>query len=345
MEYLFENKVTRDEINRALKKAADLIRTRVDYKYILILLFLKRLSDKWELEFKNAVETLKERGVSEDKIKDLAKDESFYSFRYPEEYTWRQLRADINNLPINLATALKRIAEENPDLQGVVDRLDFLEFTRNMENLEILKQLFELFSGLNLGQASPDVLGDAYEWILSYFAPQKAKEGEVYTPREVIKLLVEILDPQPLDEVYDPCFGSAGMLIAAFYHVQEKHGENGARKLFLYGQEYAPTTYAIAKMNAIIHGIESTEFAIGDALLTPKLPKGKSPLEAFKIVIANPPWNQDGYGEPTLKKALFHDERYRYGYPPNNSADWAWVQHMITSAKKYRLYSWLWQLN
>jgi len=196
MAYLFQNKLTRDDINRALKQAADLIRTRVDYKYILILLFLKRLSDKWELECKNAVETLKERHLPKEEIEALTKDEAFHSFAYPEEYTWKQLRADINNLPINLAAALKRIAEENPDLQGVVDRLDFLEFTRNMENLEILKQLFELFSGLDLGQASPDVLGDAYEWILSYFAPQKAKEGEVYTPREVIKLLVEILDPQ-----------------------------------------------------------------------------------------------------------------------------------------------------
>ncbi|WP_293255853.1 N-6 DNA methylase, partial [Palaeococcus sp. (in: euryarchaeotes)] len=88
--------------------------------------------------------------------------------------------------------------------------------------------------------ASPDVLGDAYEWILRYFAPQKAKEGEVYTPREVIKLLVGILDPRPGEE------GSGGMLITSHIHVKEKFGESEAKKLFLYGQEVNPTTYALA---------------------------------------------------------------------------------------------------
>lgn len=334
-ELLKPDSLSRDDINRTLKKAADLIRTRVDYKYILILLFLKRLSDGWKVEFNKAVETLRQRNVPEKDIKKLAKeDEAFHDFNYPEKYTWDKLRADINNLPINLSEALKAVAEQNPELQGVVDRLDFLEFTRHMENLEILKQLFELFSGLDLSKASPDLLGDAYEWILSYFAPQKAKEGEVYTPREVIKLLVEILDPQPLDQVYDPCFGSGGMLIASYRHVEQEQGKKEARKLFLYGQEYNRDTYAIAKMNMIIHGITSAELEIGDTLLNPKLPKGKRPLEAFKIVIANPPWNQDGYGEARLKKAAFDDERYKYGFPPNNSADWAWIQHMIASAKE-----------
>ena len=211
-----EIEISRDEIDRALKRAADLIRTRVDYKYILILLFLKRLSDEWKIEYKNAVVKLMQEGLGEEGAKELAKDQSFNRFNYPEKYTWDKLRENINELPIKLSEALKLIAEKNPELLGVVDRLDFLEFTRHKENFEILKQLFELFSGLQLGNASPDVLGDSYEWILRYFAPQKAKEGEVYTPREVVRLLVELLNPQPKDEVYDPAVGSGGMLIASY---------------------------------------------------------------------------------------------------------------------------------
>jgi len=328
-----EIEVTRDEVERTLKKAADLIRTRVDYKFILILLFLKKLSDEWWAEYRSAVERLKKEGLSEEEAKELARDKSFHRFNYPEEYTWERLRkVSVNELPIKLSEALKLLADRNPELQGVVDRVDFLEFTMHRENLEILRQLFEEFSRLSLGNVSPDVLGDAYEWILRYFAPQKAKEGEVYTPREVVRLIVELLDPKPLESVYDPAAGSGGMLILSFYHVKERYGKDEAKKLFLYGQEVNPTTYAIAKMNAILHGITDVELFVGDTLLSPKIKDGET-FRKFDVVIANPPWNQDGYGEETLKKAEFCDERYKYGFPPNNSADWAWIQHMVASAK------------
>ncbi len=329
-----EKIVTREEIERVLKKGADLIRTRVDYKYLLLLLFLKRLSDEWEKEFERYVETLINEGLSKEEAKKIAlKDESAYTIKYPPEYLWRTLREkDIEKLPQTLSDALKKLAELNPNLRGVVDRFDFMEFLLHRDNAEILKQLFELFSGLDLKNASPDVLGDAYEWILRYFAPQKAKEGEVYTPREVIKLLVEILDPRPGEEVYDPALGSGGMLIGSYLHVKEKFGESEAKKLFLYGQEVNPTTYALAEMNMMIHGIKDAKLVVGDTLLRPIFKEGEK-LKRFDVVIANPPWNQDGYGEGTLKKAEFKEERFKYGYPPNNSADWAWIQHMLASAK------------
>lgn len=170
---------TRDKLLRACKQAADLIRTRVDYKYILILLFLKKLSDEWKREYNDAITDLVTReGIVREQAEVYAKDKSFHSFTYPENYTWDELRKNVSELPVRLSEALKLLAENNPELQGVVDRLDFLEFTRYRDNFEILRQLFELFSGLNLGRASDNILGDAYEWIIGYFAPQKAKEGE-----------------------------------------------------------------------------------------------------------------------------------------------------------------------
>jgi len=167
--------------------------------------------------------------------------------------------------------------------------------------------------------------------VLSYFAPQKAKEGEVWTPREVIKLMVEILDPKPGESVYDPAFGSGGMLIVSYYHVRGKYGEERARELSLYGQEVNPKIYALCKMNLYIHDIRDVELRQGDTLLYPKFLEGGS-LKTFNVVLANPPWNQDGYGEETLKRGDFWRERYRYGFPPNQSADWAWIQHMLASA-------------
>jgi type I restriction enzyme M protein len=326
--------ITKDELLRACKQAADLIRTRVDYKYILVLLFLKRLSDEWKKEYNEALRYLiEEQKLNKEEAEELAKDGSFHRFMYPEKYTWEELRKNINELPVRLSEALKLLAEKNPELQGVIDRLDFLEFTRHRDNFDILVQLFELFSGLNLGRTSDSILGDAYEWIIGYFAPQKAKEGEVFTPSEVVELIVKITDPKPMDSVYDPAAGYARMLIRAYDHVKNKYGEKEAKKLFLYGQEVNPTTYAIAKMNAIVHGIKDINLVVGDTLKNPRFKEGET-FKKFDIVIANPPWNQDGYGEEELKKAEFYDERFKYGFTPKQSADWAWIQHMLASAKK-----------
>ena len=164
------------------------------------------------------------------------------------------------------------------------------------------------------------------------FAPQKAKEGEIYTPREVIRLLVEILDPKPGESVYDPCCGSGGMLIISYLYVAEKYGKNAAEKLFLYGQERNPEIYAICKMNLIIHDVKNAEIREGDTLDRPRF-KNNGELMQFDVVLANPPWNQDGYNEERLKRAEFR-ERFKYGYPPRNSADWAWIQHMLASTKE-----------
>jgi len=228
---------------------------------------------------------------------------------------------------------MKVLAEHNPDLKDVFENIDFLQFTMSRENAEILRQLVELFSTYTLHPVSPDILGDAYEWILRYFAPQKAKEGEVYTPREVIRLLVELLDPKPGETVYDPACGSGGMLIISHKYVEKNYGKEEVDKLFLYGQEVNHKTLALAKMNIYIHDIRNANLQLGDTLLYPKFKKGEE-YKKFDMVIANPPWNQNGYGEVVLRKAEFWNERYSYGFPPEQSADWAWIQHMLASAKE-----------
>jgi len=324
-------KLTRESLEGLLKKAADLIRTRVDYKFILILLFLKRISDKWEVEFECARRDALRDGLSEKEAKEEAKSSVYHDFDLPEEFLWDNIRKDVNKLPERLSECLKTLAERNPELKDVVDSADFIQFTTSTENFEILRQLVELFSLRKLHKVSPDILGDAYEWILRYFAPQKAKEGEVYTPREVIKLLIEILDPKPRESVYDPAFGSGGMLITSHNHVREKYGVVKAKQLFLFGQEVNRTTYALCKMNMYIHDIKDVSLALGDSLLYPKFTE-KNSLRTFNVVIANPPWNQDGYGEEHLKKGEFWKQRYAYGFVPNQSADWAWIQHMLASA-------------
>lgn len=333
---LFREKVTRQELNSLIDRAADLIRTAVDYKFILVLLFFKRANDVWKNEKEQAKQRLiKEAELSEKEAEEVVeKSKDFYTFNIPKQFFWEEITKDVRDLPKNLATAISEVAKLNKDLQGVIDRVDFLEFARNQENRELLRQLVELFNKYDLGgeEVSPDVLGDAYEHIIMKFAPQRAKEGEIYTPREVIKLMVEILDPKPGQGVYDPCCGSGGMLIVSHSHVAEKYGKEEARKLFLYGQERNPTIYSIGQMNLLLHDIKNGELVDGDTLDYPKLRENGN-LRKCNIVIANPPWNQDGYGEDRLKNADFR-ERFAFGYPPKDKADWAWIQHMLASSKE-----------
>ncbi|MDD3818248.1 MAG: class I SAM-dependent DNA methyltransferase, partial [Actinomycetota bacterium] len=328
-----KKKLTRSDLERILKSAADLIRTRVDYSFILVLLFYKRMSDKWETEYRVAYDEAIADGLSEEEARKEAKNSAYHDYNIPEEFLWDNLRKkDPARIPENFSGAMKAIAETNPDLKIVFENIDFVQFTTSRENAEILRQLIELFSEKSLHNVSPDILGDAYEWILRYFAPQKAKEGEVYTAREVIKLMVEMLDPKPGQSVYDPACGSGGMLISSYKHVKDNFGEDSANKLFLYGQEANPKTLALAKMNLNIHDIRNANIIYGDTLNSPKFKDESGDIKTFDIVIANPPWNQDGYDEEVLRKGEFWSKRFVYGFPPRQSADWAWIQHMLASA-------------
>ena len=319
---------SRDELNALVDKAADIIRTATDYKFILVLLLLKRMSDVWKDEFEEKKKELLERCWEREKAEKEAENEVYHIYNLRRELLWDNVTKDVKKLPENLTNALKEIAELNPELRGILDRFNFLAFT-SQEHREKLRMLVELFNKYNLGKhVSSDIIGDAYEHILYRFAPSQAKQGEVYTPREVIRLLVKILDPKPDESVYDPACGSSGMLIESFKHVKEVYK---AEDIYLYGQEYNQDIYAICKMNLLAHGITDAVIEFGDSLLYPRF-KENGKLKQFDVVIANPPWNQDGYGEETLKRAEFR-ERYLFGYSPNNSADWAWIQHMIASAK------------
>lgn len=326
------NKLTRADLEALLKRAADIIRTRVDYKFILLPLFLKRISDKWELEYEAAKEEALHDGYTEEEARSEAKRAMYHDFDLPGDYLWENIRQSVNNLPEVFSRALKEISERNPELRDVLDTVDFIEFAKSQENAEILRQLVELFSEKKLHHVSPDILGDAYEWILRYFAPQKAKEGEVYTPREVIRLLIEILDPKPGESVYDPASASNGMLIASHAHVKAHFGPDAAEQLFLFGQEANAKTLAFGRMNMYIHDIRNVQLAYGDTLLYPKFKDGEA-IRQFDVVVANPPWNQDMYDETQLRKGEFWKQRFSYGFPNRQSADWAWIQHMLASAK------------
>ncbi len=322
----------KDQLINLLKQAADLIRTRVDYTFILFLLFYRAYSDKWQKEFEITKEKLLQKGWEETEAVKEALSPTYYTFNFPQEYLWDNVRKDPSRISEKFSRAVKSLAELNSSYQDIFSQFDFHHFTSNPENAVILNQLVELFSKFSFREISGDILGDAYEWILKYFAPTKAKEGEVYTPREVIRLMIEILDPEPQKNLYDPALGSAGMLIVAYKYVEEKYGKDKADTLFLCGQEANSKTLALAKMNMLLHEIKNFYFHLGDTLLFPKFKEGDE-ISKFDYVIANPPWNQDGYDEGNVKRGEYWAERFKYGFATKQSADWIWIQHMLASAK------------
>lgn len=298
--------------------------------YILPLIFVKRLSDVFEDEVKRVAEKIGDEDTARGIIK---KDHSLVRFYIPPKAIWKEIRKVTTNVGEKLTEAMRAIAKENPKLQGVIDIVDFnatVSGQRIIDNGK-LSTLIEIISKHRLGLADcePDILGRAYEYLLRKFAEgQGQSAGEFFTPKEVGWLMAYIIDPQQGETVYDPACGSAGLLIKSELVLNEKmNGKKVSQPLRLHGQEQNHVTYAIAKMNMIIHDMEG-DIVIGDTLRNPKFLEGSS-LQTFDIVVANPMWNQDQYDSEFYENDTF--DRFSFGYPPASSADWGWVQHMTAS--------------
>jgi len=321
-----KTKPTRDKLINSLKAAADYIRGGVDYKVLLVFLFYKALSDKWLAQ----VERYMKEGFTRTQAYLLANTEYYTLYDENEQklLTWHEVTKSRETI-IELANAITRISRLNEklsDLQKIVDVLGLRGFI-NEDNLHTIESIIDVFNSLDFSKLPYDVIGDAYMWILNYFAPQKAKEGENYTPQEIVRLVVSLLDIENGTTVLDPALGSGSMLIESWRYVRDN---NGNPELMLYGQERNEIMGVIAKMNLILHDIKNYEIFVGDSLANPRFP-------ACDYVIANPPWNQDynvnGLKEdPKVKK--IYTTFVGDGFPPKTSMDWAWIQLMLYFANR-----------
>jgi type I restriction enzyme M protein len=325
-------KLSKKDLFTALKQGADLIRTGLDYRSLLIFLFYKAISDRYESEVNRII---KEEKLSREEAYIIANsDFKMYDENTRELITWKEITKKSNYLE-EFQNALIKFAELNPDIiskdlmKALLDKLGISHL--ESEHKARLDQIKRIFDKLDFSNVDYDIIGDAYMYILAQFAPTKGKEGEVYTPYEVIKLLIRLIDPEPGSDILDPAMGSGAMLIESYKYIKEKGGVSRAG---LFGQEYNPDMAAIAKLNFILHGIEKNliKIQVGDSLKKLKFDENSQ----FKVdyVVANPPWNQDGYGEEILGNDTSLRKIYKYGFPPNNTADWAWIQLMLYYAKK-----------
>jgi len=329
-----KNRIGKDELINLLKEGADIIRTAVDYKILLLFLFYKAISDKYLLEVRRL-----------EKEKPNAKGEKLYRIAnirilklYDTDNKKLLVWHEVKNEPAEFINALYRIVELNRERLNKLDELikrTGLPSLFEGENSIIVKRLINLFSRVDFSEFEYDILGDAYEWILYYFAPSKAKEGEVYTPVEVSRLLANLIEPQGEEVILDPACGSASMLIEQYLYAKEREEDPN---ITLVGQERNEVTAVLAELNFILHGIKNAKVFIGDSLLNPKFEeyiKTYNPDGKADKVVANPPWNQKKvYNEITLKQNPKHREIFEFGYTTDQSADWAWIQLINYYARK-----------
>ena len=298
--------------------SADKLRNNMDaaeYKHVILgLIFLKYVSDTFMEKHKELME--------EDE--DFAEDIDAYMaegvFWVPENARWDYIakhskQAEIGQIVDN---ALDLIEKDNDSLRGVLPK----NYSRPELDKRILGEIIDLFTNINVGGSigkEKDVLGRVYEYFLGKFAANEGKGGgEFYTPKSIVKLMVEMIEPFK-GYVYDPACGSGGMFVQSLKFVEEHSGN--AFDISVYGQESNPTTWKLAKMNMAIRGIENNLGSKNADTFHEDLHKN---LKA-DFILANPPFNQSDWGQPLL----LDDPRWKWGTPPAGNANYGWIEHML----------------
>lgn len=323
------DRITLPELEQYLAKAADLLRGSIDQAdfkaYIFPLMFFKRISDVYVEEYAQA---LNESGGDHE----FAAFAENHRFAIPEGNLWSDVREKTENIGTALQTAFREIEKANPEtLYGIFGNANWTNKDKLPDRK--LADLIEHFSTKTLSNANvaPDVFGNAYEYLIKRFADASNKKaGEYYTPRSVVGLLINILDPQEGESVYDPACGTGGMLIEVIEHVKAAGGSPKTLWGKLYGQEKVLATSAIARMNLLLHGVEDFKIVREDTLRNPAFYTGNH-LAQFDCVVANPPFSLKAWGEIEWASDKWGRNQLG-GVPPKGYADWAWVQHMLTSA-------------
>jgi len=317
------NKTQREPLETQLWKAADKLRKNIDaaeYKHIVLgLIFLKYISDAFEGLYQRLQQGGGEYAGADPEDRDEYKAENVFFVPEISRWSYLQARARQPEIGKDVDIAMDAIEKENPLLRGVLPKV----YARGNLDPTSLGGLIDLVGNIALGDAkvrSADILGHVFEYFLGEFALAEGKKGgQFYTPRSVVQLLVEMLEPYN-GRVFDPCCGSGGMFVQSEKFVEDHQGK--VNDISIYGQESNQTTWRLCKMNLAIRSIDSSQVKWNNE--GSFLNDSHKDLKA-DYVIANPPFNDSDWSGDLLRK----DGRWKYGVPPTGNANYAWIQHFL----------------
>jgi type I restriction enzyme M protein len=324
--------ITQQELNTKLWDAANSSRGTVAagvyMDYSLSMLFYKYLSDK----SKKRLSEYKERfGDDTDRIQQKMKLDRFY---VEEKHLFDQIYIDKekDDIGTRINKALQSIEDDNKEkLDGIFDYADFNDskLGKPEQKNKMIRDILNDFHDIDFTDVTEDILGSSYMFLISKFGEGAgAKAGEFFSPSQLARLLAMLAQPKPGDKICDPACGSAGLLLMAGAEVEKNHN---SKDYALYGQESIGTTYNLARMNAFLHQKDSTRFEWGDTLNNPLLIE-KGSLVKFDVVVANPPFSLKKWGADNAESDRYN--RFWRGVPPKDKGDFAFITHMIETAKK-----------
>lgn len=314
------------ELEKTLWAAADKLRNNMDaaeYKHVVLgLIFLKYISDAFD-ELYTKLNAEKDKTGADPEDKDEYTAERVFYVPPQARWKWLQGRAKLPTIGKDIDDAMDAIEKDNTSLKGVLPK----DYARPALDKQRLGELIDLIGSITLTNngsgKGKDVLGFVFEYFLGQFADAEGKKGgQFYTPQSIVKVLVDVLAPEPESRVYDGACGSGGMFVQSERFIEMHEHRKG--KISIFGQESNPTTYKLAKMNLAIRGIDA-KIELGDTLMNDKFPELK-----VDYVIANPPFNVSDYN---INKAETH--KWKYGIPPTGNANYAWLQHFISKLAPY----------
>lgn len=323
-------KITQDDLNKLLWSAADSARGTVDagvFKdYVLALLFYKYMSDMHKIERAKLVERY---GDDKERIKMRLKNARFVMPTDASFYdVYAQLSAD--NIGEILNVALQQIEDANDEKLHDIFTVDFNSqaiLGPTAQRNKMIRDLLSDFYRADLSEVDDDILGNAYMYMIERFGTEAGKKaGEFFSPRSLCKLVARLVEPKPGDRICDPACGSGGLLLLAGAEVEKA----GSKDYALYGQEKTGATYNLARMNMFLHGLDSARIEWGDTLNNPLLRDGNG-LMKFDVVVANPPFSLDKWGDKSLENDKYN--RFWRGMPPASKGDYAFISHMVETAK------------
>ena len=323
-------KITQDDLNKLLWAAADSARGTVDggvFKdYVLALLFYKYMSDMHRVERAKLIERY---GDDKERIDMRLKNARFVMPDGASFYdVYAQQSAD--NIGEILNVALQQIEDANDAKLHDIFTVDFNSqaiLGPTDQRNKMIRNLLKDFNNADLSEVDDDILGNAYMYMIERFGTEAGKKaGEFFSPRTLCKLVAHLAAPKAGDRICDPACGSGGLLLLAGAEVEK----SGSKDYALYGQEKTGTTYNLARMNMFLHGLDSARIEWGDTLNNPLLRDGNG-LMKFDVVVANPPFSLDKWGDKSLENDKYN--RFWRGMPPASKGDYAFISHMIETAK------------